>query len=245
MRSARESINVPSRFAGDDGVNGMDKFKFIYDRFAKFWLPHGEETGDAERDVMRMLNRAHEISGKAARRITSGLAVIEPQTTLAVITAKPVRNLPEWIDIREKIEKPRVYVNGLLANPPDAPSVILVFGKPAFSPNEIRINEGTVVHISEAGKGTFVDTRRVSQLAGLIDGHAKKQILDARRWALERDAGEDLDRIDQQLEKIRTSMKVGSDAFNDLLDALIETTETEFWATVRRAEALASTHKAA
>ena len=99
-----------------------DRFGFIFERWARYWLPPGEETGDRRADVARAINRAHTRIGGGTLRINTGLVVASAESTLAVLPVEPSRALPDWLEHRAKIDKPQLFLNGRLADPPPAPA---------------------------------------------------------------------------------------------------------------------------
>ena len=78
----------------------MDRFDFLFERLAKFWLPADEETGDRQKDVQRAFDMQHTTSKGAMARIISGLAVVGSNETLAAFDANPERDLPNWLEHR-------------------------------------------------------------------------------------------------------------------------------------------------
>jgi hypothetical protein len=212
--------------AGEPGAD--DRFSFIFERWARYWLPPGEETGDRRADVARAISRTHARIGGGTLRINTGLVVASAESTLAVLPVEPSRPLPDWLEHRAKIDKPQLFLNGKLADPPPAPSMIIQFSQAAVGPDDLVLNRGSVVSVSTAKGAISIDSLRVARLAGLLAGLKIDLCRKASALAVLRDQGESaghgrgdgVKAIDDELDAIAKQLGIGWDRLCDILDAM-------------------------
>ena len=219
----------------------VDRLDFVFERWARYWLPPEEETGDRRADVDRAINRTHARIGGGTLRINTGLLVVTSASTLAVLPVEPSRPLPEWIDHRPRIDKPMLFLNGLLAAPPPPPSMLVQFSQAAVGPDDLVLNMGTVVSISTAKGAVWVNHPRTKALAALLSGLKIDLCRKALDLARRRDAGDggrpvpgkpnsgkfDGDWIDREFKSIAEQLGIGLDRLHDILDDMIEANKTE------------------
>jgi hypothetical protein len=205
-----------------------DRFGFIFERWARYWLPPGEETGDRRADVARAINRTHARIGGGTLRINTGLVVASAESTLAVLPVEPSRLLPDWLEHRAKIDKPQLFLNSKLADAPSAPSMLIQFSQAAVGPEDLVLNRGSVVSISTAKGAVSVDSLRVTRLAGLLTGLKIDLCRKALALATLRDRGDGggggrgdgVKAIDDELDAIAGQLGIGWDRLCDILDAM-------------------------
>jgi hypothetical protein len=214
----------------------MDRLDFFFDRWARFWLPPEEETGDRRADVARALTRTHAKVGGGTLRINTGILVIEAAETLAGIPVLPSRPLPGWLTHRPKVETPLLFLNEKLRDPPPPPSMLVQFSQAAVGPDDLVLNGGTVVTISTAKGPIWVDTLRVRPLADLLAGLRMDLCRKALALSQQRDAGAEAGQIDKALADLATQLDIDLDRLNDILDALTTANKTEIQAAAKLAE---------
>jgi hypothetical protein len=213
---------------GPEAAGADDRFRFIFDRWARYWLPPSEETGDRRADVARAINRTHARIGGGTLRINTGLVVASAESTLASLPVEPSRPLPEWLEHRAKIDKPQLFLNSKLADPPPAPSMLIQFSQAAVGPDDLVLNRGSVISISTAKGAVSVDSLRVARLAGLLTGLKIDLCRKAAALATLRDRGaggddwrgDGVKAIDDELDAIAGQLGVGWDRLCDILDAM-------------------------
>jgi len=203
-----------------------DRFGFIFERWARYWLPPGEETGDRRVDVARTIDREHARINGGKLRINKGFVVASVESTLAVLPVKPSRPLPDWLEHRADIDRPQLFLNAKLADPPPTPSMIIQFSKPIVRPEKLVLNRGSIVSISTAKETISVDSLRVARLAGLLAGLKIDLCRKASALATLRDRGgygdgrsDGVKAIDDGLEAIAGQLGIDWDRLCDILDA--------------------------
>ena len=76
----------------------------VWQRFARYWLPEAEATGDLAADVTRTLGRTYENitreNSQARFNAKGGFCVVAilPERTLVLANARPAGQLPEWVE---------------------------------------------------------------------------------------------------------------------------------------------------
>jgi hypothetical protein len=215
--------------AGRPGAD--DRFDFIFERWARYWLPPDEETGNRRADVARAISREHARIGGGKLRINKDFVVASLESTLAVLPVEPSRPLPDWLEHRAKIDKPQLFLNGKLANPPPSPSMMIQFSKPIVRPENLVLNRGSVVSISTAEGAISVDSLRVARLAGLLTGLKINLCCKAAAFAVLRDRGngrgDGVKTIDDELDAIAGQLGIGWDRLCDILDAMSAASSVE------------------
>ena len=168
--------------------------------------------------------------GSAVERFGSipGWSVASAESTLAVLPVEPSRALPDWLEHRAKIDKPQLFLNGRLAAPPPAPSILIQFSQAAVGPDDLVLNRGSVVSISTAKGAVSVDCLRVARLARLLEGLKMDLCRKAAALAARRDRGGDeadgqgdaVKAIDDELEAIAGQLGIDWGRLCDILDAM-------------------------
>lgn len=205
-----------------------DRFRFLYDRLAKYWLPPEEETGNPRHDAIWAFDKAHDNSkGGAPRRIISGHAVVQRNETLAVFDAVPERQLPNWLHHRPRMDKPRIFLRSVVAHPPSSPSIIVKFTKSSLYAKDIFLCTKNVTGISSAGGARKVRNRTVALIRTAGSGLGLRKCRSIRRLALKRDVALDVEDIDRRLGREGQKAKLDDEQLFDLVDLLKDATELE------------------
>jgi hypothetical protein len=138
------------------------------------------------------------------------LVLAGPHGTKIATKLLPQRDLPGDIDLQfpENGDRARWFVE-LLKNPPRPPFVFIVFGKNAGFTTEITTDASSIYVNGPPGTGGFaMESGRLAELTGALDGVKWKVIEEACRLRARLATGQQARGDDEALEKLRSDNRL-------------------------------------
>ena len=144
----------------------------VWQRFARYWLPEAEATGDLAADVSRTLGRTYENitrENSVARFNSKGgfcVVAILPEHTLVLANAKPVHQLPKWVEQYpgvgpEARRRRQALRKGLLANP--RPHLVIEPGNTMVDAGDLFDGDASCLVICRPGDLVAIRPKQVAR----------------------------------------------------------------------------------